>query len=61
MPLADVGGVVAVGFKEFGDGGFAREKVGPLGLIMNPGINTGADMVATGEKGGARWRTDGAA
>ena len=36
MPFADVGGLVAVGFEELGDGGFTWEKVRPLGLIMDP-------------------------
>ena len=57
VPLAEVGGGVAVFLKHFGDGRFAPQQMHLVKPFGDDGINSGAIVVAAREKGGARRGT----
>jgi len=58
VPLAEVGGGVAVFLEHFGDGRFALQQMHLVKPFGDDGIDSGADVVAAGEKGGARRGAD---
>ena len=57
MPLAEVGGGVAVFLEHFGDGRFAFQQMHLVKPFGDDGINSGAIVMAAGKEGGARRGT----
>ena len=58
MPFAKVSGAVAFVFQDFGDGRFTPKQMHSVTLFTEDGIDSGPDVVAAGEKGGARRGAD---
>ena len=56
MPLADVGGGVALVLQDFRKSRFPLQQMGSLAGIMDPTVNPRADIVTPGEHGRAGWR-----
>jgi hypothetical protein len=56
-----VSGAVAFVFQDFGERRFTPKQMHSVTLFTEDGIDSGADMVAAGEEGGARrgadWRS----
>ena len=57
MPLAEVGGSIAVFLKHFGDSRFAFQQMHLVKPFGDDGINSGAIVVAARKEGGARRGT----
>ena len=60
MPLAEVGGGVAVFLEHFGDGRFARQQMHLVQTFGDDGINSGPIVMAAREEGGAEGEQLGA-
>ena len=58
MPFTKVSGAVAFVFQDFGERGFTAKQMHSVTLFIEDGIDSGADVVATGEEGGARGGAD---
>jgi len=52
MPFAKVSGAVAFVFQDFGERRFALQEMHSVTLFTDDGIDSGTDVVATGEEGG---------
>ena len=52
VPLAKVSGGVAFAFQDFGECRFTPKEMHFVTLFTEDGIDSGADVVAAGEKGG---------
>ena len=57
MPLAEVGGGVAVFLEHFGDGRFALQEMHLVKAFGDDGIDSGTIVMAARKEGGARRRT----
>ena len=57
MPLAEVGGGIAVFLEHFGDGRFALQQMHLVQTFGDDGIDSGAIVVAARKEGGARRGT----
>ncbi len=61
MPLAEVGGGVAIFLEHFGDGRFALQEMHLVKPFGDDGIDSGSIVVAARKEGGARrgttWRS----
>ena len=58
MPLTKVSGAVAFVFQDFGERRFTPKQMHSVTLFTEDGIDSGADVIAAGEKSGARRGAD---